>query len=45
MTRTWRNEWRWTEHGRRAFRWAVWLCVLGVGVNVLATVVQRLTEG
>lgn len=45
MNKTWRNEWRIYSGMRTAGRWAIWACVMLVGCNVLATVVQRITEG
>jgi hypothetical protein len=44
MNRTWRNEPRSYAALRTAFRWTVWLCVTAVACNVLATVVQRMTQ-
>jgi hypothetical protein len=45
MTRTWRNEPRSYAALRTAGRWIVWAACMFIAAHVLATVVQRMTEG
>lgn len=44
MTQTWRNEWRLWQRWRTAFRWVMWVGMMGLACNVLATVVQRVMQ-